>query len=113
MKTSDLTGAALDWAVAKCEGWVDSCNGWLYQTTLQDIEEGDYKPSVNLEIGGRIIEREKINLECPRGTTWEAYVWIGNGRFAKGIGETLLIAAMRCYVQSKLGDEVQLPEEIK
>jgi hypothetical protein len=27
-------------------------------------------------------------------------------------GPTPLIAAMRCYVASKLGDEVELPEEL-
>lgn len=28
-------------------------------------------------------------------------------------GPTPLIAAMRCYVASKLGDEVEVPEELK
>lgn len=28
-------------------------------------------------------------------------------------GPTPLIAAMRCYVASKLGDEVEIPEELK
>lgn len=33
----------------------------------------------------------------------------------KGIqkGPTPLIAAMRCYVASRLGDEVEIPEELK
>jgi hypothetical protein len=29
------------------------------------------------------------------------------------IGHTPLIAAMRCYVASKLGDEVEIPEGLK
>jgi hypothetical protein len=28
-------------------------------------------------------------------------------------GPTPLIAAMRCYVASKMGDEIELPEEVK
>jgi hypothetical protein len=28
-------------------------------------------------------------------------------------GPTPLIAAMRCYVASKLGDEIDIPEELK
>ncbi len=28
-------------------------------------------------------------------------------------GPTPLIAAMRCYVASKLGDEIEIPEELK
>ena len=31
----------------------------------------------------------------------------------KHLGKTKLIAAMRCYVASKLGDEVEIPEELK
>jgi hypothetical protein len=30
----------------------------------------------------------------------------------KGYGHTPLIAAMRCYVASKLGDEVEIPQEL-
>jgi hypothetical protein len=33
-------------------------------------------------------------------------------RLPRGYGPTPLIAAMRCYVASKLGDEVELPEEL-
>jgi hypothetical protein len=28
-------------------------------------------------------------------------------------GDTPLIAAMRCFVTSKLGDEIEIPEELK
>jgi hypothetical protein len=30
----------------------------------------------------------------------------------EGTGSTPLIAAMRCYVASKLGDEVEIPKEL-
>jgi hypothetical protein len=30
-----------------------------------------------------------------------------------GVGPTPLVAAMRCYCASKLGDEVDVPEELK
>jgi hypothetical protein len=39
-------------------------------------------------------------------TDWE------DGTFVQGEGDTCLIAAMRCYVASKLGDEVEIPEEL-
>jgi hypothetical protein len=32
---------------------------------------------------------------------------------AEGEGPTPLIAAMRCYVQSRLGDEVDVPKELQ
>jgi hypothetical protein len=96
MKTSELTGAALDWAVAKCE----------------EFDNGDWLPdySTDWAAGGTIIERECICV----GTGLDSPTWYAN----KGLGQhhhfgtTPLIAAMRCYVASKLGDEVQLPEEL-
>lgn len=58
--------------------------------------------------GGPIIERERINL-WNEGYEWEA------SRYGEHIvwGKTPLIAAMRCYVASKLGDDVTIPEELK
>lgn len=115
MKTSELTGAALDWAVAKCEGWIDDCNGWLYQATLSEVEDGHYKPSTDWTQGGPIIEREEISVErrmpCMKDEQWGAQGWKAMQNFHKG--PTPLIAAMRCYVASELGDDVEIPEELK
>jgi hypothetical protein len=113
MKTSELTGAALDWAVAKCEGaelyisYGAACRvgGWI-----------DY--STDWAQGGPIIEREEIGVQCiPAGTRkgWWALV---TSRFHDRSspdevrGDTPLIAAMRCYVASKLGDDVDVPPEL-
>ena len=98
MKTSELTGIALDWAVAKA------------------IEE--YKPvavphySTNWAQGGPIIEREKITLVC--APCYDTYWVAEKGRLDVDCmtGPTPLIAAMRCYVASKLGDDVEIPEEL-
>ena len=68
----------------------------------------EYTPSTNWAQGGPIIEREGIaTLPCPRG--WAARVGFG-GEYIEG--PTPLIAAMRCFVASKLGDEVDVPEEL-
>lgn len=109
MKTSELSGAALDWAVAKCEGWIDDCNGWLYQATIQEVEDGHYKPSTNWAQGGPIISREGITLRCGLHG-WDAEL----PEFRVLVdGANALEAAMRCYVASKLSDEVTIPEEVK
>jgi hypothetical protein len=96
MKTNELVGAALDWAVAKCEG-MDYSEMFLY------------KPSELWETGGLIIQHERISLWCDGFGDWEAKQYGKHEMWAS----TPLVAAMRCYVASKLGDEVQLPEEVK
>jgi len=37
---------------------------------------------------------------------------MNNGGFTHGYGPTPLIAAMRCYVASKMGDEIDVPTEL-
>jgi len=106
MKTSELIGAALDWAVAKCEGL----------STYIEVVEG-FKPSTDWGQGGSIIEREGIGI-------W-MYQWNEQGEPEVGwyaedkdgdhvrTAPIPLIAAMRCYVASVLGDEVEIPKELQ
>jgi hypothetical protein len=121
MRTSELKKAALDWAVAKCEGWQETratdATGsypWLVKEG-RDMNPKHYRPSTNWAQGGAIIERERLSV-TPRDGYWEAYYHDnlfqddGSDYFQKG--ETPLIAAMRCYVASKLGNEVQIPAEL-
>lgn len=99
IKTSELTGAALDWSVRHA------------QSGKAPI---DYAPnrdnfSTCWNKGGPIIEREGISWHCGSKTSWHAYVC---GSFENFSGQTPLIAAMRCYVATKLGDTVEVPEEL-
>lgn len=102
IKTSELKGAALDWAVAKCvdDGLADfTAAGWRFY------------PSTNWAQAGEIIEREKIAIMCPStGDFWDARANVFPPVYWRG--ETPLIAAMRCYVASKLGDEIEIPKEL-
>jgi len=116
MKTAELTGAALDWAVARCEGGVGE----------NQLLGAWYAPSTDWAQGGPIIEREDIAISpmpdglcsayTPKGTRWmpqgektvEVFHW-----YFKQQGYTTLIAAMRCYVASKLGEEVDVPKELQ
>ena len=99
-KTSELTGAALDWAVAKCLGT---------EHLFAGHEVGRLHYSTDWAQGGPIIKREHITLRCYTDALWDAS--IGRLDYVEG-GPTPLIAAMRCYVASKLGDEVEIPEEL-
>jgi hypothetical protein len=153
INTSELTRDALNWAIAKCEGYTpgvitieETIAGQIEQErlhgnrkeviefldtvvrsrtlpTLCNIAEDGYKYVHVLHYGGRswpfqystdwaqggpIIDREIISIvEGPNGT-WEA----GKrpGRFYGG--PTALISAMRCFVASKLGDTVDIPDDL-
>lgn len=101
VKTSALTGTLLDWVVAKCDGY-----------RLDLAPEGSYTPSTDWAQGGLIIERERINTYAtPIG--WDATRDLDMLDFSRTYrGLTPLIAAMRCYVASKLGETVEIPEEL-
>ena len=108
MKTSELTGPALDWAVAKCEEYPMGI--WYDEDSLpmvRDDEVPEWKPSTDWAQGGLIIERERINLEPFTDINGEQ--WSADGAWDS---PTPLIAAMRCFVASKLGDEVEVPDEL-
>ena len=106
MKTDELTGAALDWAVVRCEGFhpfTDSVS-WIIERDGQYIPIPKY--STDWAQGGPIIERERMRIDCPWNPgPYEAECKI-DGVTAWTNGSTILIAAMRCYVMSRLGDEV-------
>ena len=107
MKTSELSGAALDWAVAKCEG---------IQWEQGDLDAQEYgpgfEPSTNWAHGGPIIERARLDItpwpnESDENLRWQCHQH--DNIDCVMFGPTPLIAAMRCYVASKLGDEVEIP----
>ena len=110
MKTSELTGAALDWAVAKCEGIGLGPRGLVVY--YHEGEPAMWQPSTDWAQGGPIIEREHISVEATRvgglGDRWMADIQTDCTQFA----DKPLIAAMRCYVASKLGDTVDVPDEL-
>ena len=119
MKTSELTGAALDWAVAKCEGATnlrhDTVVTWWFTLNGEDraLSRGwstkqNFAPSTDWAQGGPIIEREHIAVD------WDGAAWCAsdNDNPIACYGPAPLIAAMRCYVASKLGSEVEVPDDI-
>ncbi len=98
-KVEELEGALLDAAVAKAEG--------------RDIRRwrGIFRPSESWAFAGPIIERERI---CPQwsGPRYLALVHRPGGAMDDDMvfeGSTYLECAMRAYVASKFGEEVELP----
>jgi hypothetical protein len=105
MKTNELTGLALDWAVAKCEG--REVKAWAVHRRLGRC---DY--STNWAQGGPILEREKIELTYYIGTDEWLATRIGGPAVSEEWGPTPLVAAMRCFVASQLGDDIETPQDI-
>jgi hypothetical protein len=117
VKVSEATGPVLDWLVAKAEGALAPV-GNLYLMGRQlfigvggDLGEPGqwvvFAPSTDWAQGGPLIANNIFRLE-DYGDAWEA-------EGANGIrcrGETELIAVCRCVVASRLGDEVDVPEEL-
>jgi hypothetical protein len=124
MKTSELIGPALDWAVAKCmTGGEIFQSGRVAHAVVLHVVGGTtapyfvkdsgaarcaFEPSTSWAQGGPIIEREKIAVWFSKNN-WNSQM---RDTSAKMEGPTPLIAAMRCYCASKLGDYVEIPEEL-
>ena len=119
VKTSEASGPVLDWMVAKCEG-VGFGDASIYAMTADEAYENEqdvWAPSTDWAQGGPIIEREKIDcIADPNGKdVWMGQLYatrLGGHKVIRAYGPTPLIAAMRCYVASKLGNEVEVPDEL-
>ena len=108
MKVSELEGRILDYEVWKIDGYVEGIKH------LPDMPEY-YSPSTNWDQGGPIIEREKMWITFDNNNEhWDAAIAVSfketpYGRalsYKHGSAPTPLIAAMRAYVSTKYGDEV-------
>lgn len=162
-KVADLTGDALDWAVAVARGAVlenkhdafrrIAKGAWSDEKLEQQLAamtnapvivndlHGNFEPipafSTSREHGGLIVEEEGIatrrhsksgvwyamlssDLGDTESANWAETTSRGGHRYGvfsyevrpcrqRFSGDTLLAAAMRCYVASKLGEEIEVP----
>lgn len=117
---SNATNEQLNYLVALCKGYDISIPSWSGDSfdTLVNGSYIDYKPSTDWGQGGEIVQQLLLDgmwLEAvdpyyrDRMPTFKATPTKWNDVFR---GETMLIAAMRCYVASVYGDEVDIPEEL-
>ena len=123
IKAKDLFDRALDYAVALANGWktfpTDGAEGryhWYLDAEkaphCNKLPIKNYRPSCDVH-ADFIIDREKIDTAFLRDTadTWMANIAVPYERCIY-YGPTRRIAAMRCYVAAKLGEEVDIPEEL-
>lgn len=117
IKVNEASGVVLDWLVAKCEGYSPISHSRLATVMVERRNaRGVMQPehitslrfSSNWAQGGPIIEREKLGV-IPHGLTYKSS---NLANTLLGFGDTPLVAAMRSFVLSKLGDEVDVPNEL-
>jgi hypothetical protein len=111
MKVAELSGAELDYWVARAEGQ----SAEIVRPNQSEVacvvnNSWNFAPSTDWDDGGPIIERERIRLQ-PNADTWAAQIFADTRALIPtyGYGSTALEAAMRAYVASKYGNEV--PDE--
>ena len=120
IKVSEATPLQLDWLVAKCEGkngilHDDGITRCIVIAAASGVYKGTFKPTISWAQGGPIIEQERLAPEPLLDSNcvlikWRCRNWKGDG--SDFYGPTMLIAAMRCCVASKLGEEVEVPDEL-
>lgn len=127
VKTSELSGIALDWVVASAKGYSKialTISGNI-QGFINIHGDGYHNYSTDCSQACPIIDRELIatlpsfesaseNNNWQGAWVWNAYV-LGPDNLEdnfEATGKTRIEAAMRCYVASKLGDVVEVPDEL-
>lgn len=112
IKTTELIGTALDWAAAKCEGMDQREWDVVVRHARREVEY-----STAWRLGGPIIEREGMGIWMYQfDEHGEPEVgWYAEEKDGDHVrtGPTPLVAAMRCFVASKLGDGVEVPDGLE
>ncbi|HCF6753927.1 phage protein NinX family protein [Pseudomonas aeruginosa] len=131
VKTCELEGAALDWAVAMAEGEeviVHGIGQYRYdvrggihcckygctfgpRSITEEVER--YEPSDSWAQGGPLIEKHKLDIGAPMENVtgpWNANTEWGHPMGTPG--PTPLVAACRAIVRAKLGETVSVPAEL-
>lgn len=112
IKTSELEGIALDWAVAIAlngqKAFFDAFGARsLGRLISGEVKSGRISPSTDWSQCGPFIEAYEVEL-MPWSGGWVANC-LPSGH---GEGGTHLIAACRAIVAANLGDEIDVPDEL-
>lgn len=117
IKTSELSGVALDFATAKAIGApITTRSGGMISDgailLMAPCGNKVWSPSTDWSQCGSLIERFSLEIVSTGDSGWHAvkdwYMGEQLAWFPKG--DTILIAACRAIVAAKLGDEIDVPE---
>ena len=119
VKTADLAGEALGWAVGKAEGQdvflvqPQYGNPWRvfarYRASATEYDKR-YNPWEDWALGGKLIEKYRVGFGL-----YSDYFFAVTGLDdppGDSEGSTHMVAACRAIVAAKLGDTVQVPKEL-
>ena len=113
IRSDALVGVALDWFVAQCESVKTYGPEDFREQRKHVTKNGEYvfRWHQSWQQTGPLIDREHIDLCWAPGTdTWCAYMSSDrHDRLLEIDGPTALVAACRCFVVARLGDEVEVP----
>lgn len=119
IKVAEATELQLDWLVWKCAGgaaaYPKTASGPAFLKLWHGNSAKYVHPSTDPAQGQPILEREGINLKHwgeDWDSKWSAHKGTGHYEGDMSFGDTQLIAGLRCYVASKLGETVEVPEEL-
>lgn len=142
VKTADLAGEALGWAVGKAEGLKLELvppqygNSWRVFARYQGqaIEHTKrFNPWEDWALGGKLIEKYQVSLSPPTSAVHRNFGYMDkrNGYYESGLWSSTifgkerkhrrtafhhpnnpLIVAMQAIAQFELGDIVQVPKEL-
>lgn len=117
IKARELEGSALDWAVAKAEGVDEETLAALARQYATRFPSG-MTPTTSWNQAGLLIERFSMSVipnigdQYGEHERWHALMPTSATSSRSAMGPTPLVAAMRALVFARLGDEVEIPDEL-
>jgi len=103
-KIEDLTDEQLDYFCAIAQGWNQKYGYWFNEKNKRVSAFFGYHPTTNATQCYEIMEREKMEVK-QKGGRWFAKI-DNEAVFSSAFGATAKQAIIRCFVKSKLGEEV-------
>lgn len=108
VKTSELSGVQLDYAVAWAVYWGQPVLHITSETSFVELMGSVYSPSTDWRDCSSLVDYvEHVSLQP--GKLWAA---VACGVFQYHKAETPMVAICRAVVSAKLGDEVDIPDDL-
>lgn len=125
VKTAELEGTALDWAVAVTQGLDGPIDGVYIMPIEHHKDDGTqrmspvwidgekrYQPSTSWAEGGPLIEKLISDLVMTAKGWSAVHIINADSEGSESYADTPLIAAMRAIVAAELGETAEIPEEL-